>query len=105
MFGVRLQLDELSENGMKNRKSTANATPLCLYYMPLKESTFSQLSILCHSLQIDILVWKVSLIRMYVVHSMICSAIQLLNHPMELESRRLKLIGFGAPECSAQRAI
>ena len=27
--------------------------------MPLKESTFSQLSILCHSLQIDILVCKV----------------------------------------------
>ena len=41
--------------------------------------------------------WGSHSIAMYVVHSMNCSAIEVLNHPMEWESCPLKLNGFGAP--------
>ena len=65
-----------------------------LYSMRLGTINFS---IICHSLHIDILVgWKVGLIPIYVIHSVTCSAIQVLSHPMKFESRRPKLIGFGA---------
>jgi hypothetical protein len=68
----------------------------------LEQSTFPSCVFRCKSIFWIPFDWKVGLLRMYVVHSMTCGAKEVLSHPPERESRRLKLMGFGAPSINSK---